>query len=73
MNKLAAFALALMPAIVAAAEPAAGKAPLTSLASPEVSSANAGIPRVVQERQVRHVHPLGRIQRPRAGRMGHGE
>src|SRR5258706_363848 len=41
MNKLAAFALTLMPAIVAAAEPAAGKAPTALLAAPETSSANS--------------------------------
>ena len=40
MNKLAALVLALMPAIVATAEPAAGKAPPAPLASPEISSAN---------------------------------
>src|SRR5258708_34989899 len=41
MNKLAAFALTLMPAIVAAAEPAAGKTPTALLAAPEASSANS--------------------------------
>src|SRR5258708_31443792 len=41
MNKLGAFALTLMPAIVAAAEPAAGKTPTALLAAPEASSANS--------------------------------
>src|SRR5260221_12372356 len=41
MNKLAAFALTLMPAIVAAAEPTAGRAPTALFSAPETSSANS--------------------------------
>jgi len=41
VNKLAAFALALLPALVATAQPAASKTPPALLASPEASSANS--------------------------------